>query len=296
MFRGLLVGLLVVLSTSVVGTWVVLRGMSFFGDALAHGVLPGIVIAYIFGLPTTIGALCAAGVMVISLNLVRRHSPLPEDTSIGVLFVGFLALAVVLMSSSVAAYSGDLRRFLFGSITGITVTDLWYQAIVAVVLLVGVVVCYRVFLVTAFDPSLATVLGLKPHVADLILLALVAIAIVSSFKVVGNLLVFAFLVAPPATASLLLRRVPLIMIGAVILGSFAVVLGMLISYHYDSAASATMALVAVIIFFIALFARAIRHAVECRQVGLGRKSRNGSNILLSVKSALKHESGKCPGE
>lgn len=296
MFRGLLVGLLVVLSTSVVGTWVVLRGMSFFGDALAHGVLPGIVIAYIFGLPTTVGALCAAGVMVISLNLVRRHSPLPEDTSIGVLFVGFLALAVVLMSSSVAAYSGDLRRFLFGSITGITLTDLWSQAIVAVVLLIGVVVFYRVFLVTAFDPSLATVLGLKPHVADLILLALVAIAIVSSFKVVGNLLVFAFLVAPPATASLLLRRVPLIMIGAVMLGSLAVVLGMLISYHYDSAASATMALIAVTIFFIALFARAIRHAVECRQVGLGRKLRNGSNILLSVKSALKHESGKCPGE
>ncbi|MDE0267697.1 MAG: metal ABC transporter permease [Acidimicrobiaceae bacterium] len=296
MFRGLLVGLLVVLSTSVVGTWVVLRGMSFLGEALAHGVLPGIAIAYIFGLQTTIGALCAAGVMVVSLNLVRRHSPLPEDTSIGVLFVGFLALAVVIMSSSSAAYSGDLRRFLFGSITGITATDLWRQAIAAVVLLIGAVFFYRAFLVTTFDPSLATVLGLKPRAADLILLALVAIAIVSSFRVVGNLLVFAFLVAPPAAASLLLRRVPLIMIGAVILGSLAVVLGLLISYHYDSAASATMALIAVTIFFIALFVRAIRHTIECHRIDLRRKLAEGSSILLSAKSALGHESGKCSGE
>ena len=296
MLRGLLAGLLVVLSTSVVGTWVVLRGMSFFGDALAHGVLPGIAIAYIFGFHTTVGALCAAGMMVISLNLVRRHSPLPDDTSIGVLFVGFLALAVVIMSSSAGAYSGDLKRFLFGSITGIKPTDLWHQAIAAVILTVGVVVFYRAFLVTTFDPSLAIVLGLKPRVADLILLSLVAIAIVSSFRVAGNLLVFAFLVAPPAAASLLLRRVPLIMIGAIILGSLAVVFGLLISYHYASAPSATMALVVVTIFFIALFARAIRHAFECRQVGLRKTLTKESNVLLSVKSVLKHESGKCPGE
>ncbi len=99
MRNALYAGLLVVLTTSVVGTWVVLRGMSFLGDALAHGVLPGIAIAFIIGVNTTIGAFVAALVMVLGINLIRNHSPLPEDASIGVLFVGFLALAVVIMSS-----------------------------------------------------------------------------------------------------------------------------------------------------------------------------------------------------
>ncbi|MCY3910665.1 MAG: metal ABC transporter permease, partial [bacterium] len=117
-------GLLAVLTTSTVGTWVVLRGMSFFGEALAHGVLPGLAIAFIIGGDTTVGALIAALVMVTGINLIRNHSPLPDDSSIGLLYVGFLALAVVILSSSSGAYSGDLTRFLFGSITGVTNSDL----------------------------------------------------------------------------------------------------------------------------------------------------------------------------
>jgi len=111
---ALLAGILTVVTTSLVGTWVVLRGMSFLGDALAHGVLPGIAIAFIIGVDTSIGALVAAAVMVGGISLIRRHSPLPDDTSIGVLFVGFLALAVVIMSTQRASYTGDLNRFLFG--------------------------------------------------------------------------------------------------------------------------------------------------------------------------------------
>ena len=257
MLHGLYAGLLVVLSTSVVGTWVVLRGMSFLGEALAHGVLPGIAIAYIVGWNTTFGALFAAAVMIVSLNLIRAHSPLPEDTSIGVLFVGFLALAVVIMSSPLATDSGELNRFLFGSITGVTVNDLWYQVGAAVISIVGVIIFYRGFLVDTFDQSLASVLGLRPRLTHMILLMLLAISIVSSFRIVGNLLVFAFLVAPPATASLILRRVPFIMIGATILGSVSVLLGLLISYHYRSAASASMTLIVVTIFFVTLFARSV---------------------------------------
>ena len=140
MRNALYAGLLVVLTTSVVGTWVVLRGMSFLGDALAHGVLPGIAIAFIIGVNTTIGAFVAALVMVFGINLIRNHSPLPEDASIGVLFVGFLALAVVIMSSSSGSYTGDLNRFLFGSITGVDSGDLRRQAIAAVISLAGVTV------------------------------------------------------------------------------------------------------------------------------------------------------------
>jgi ABC-type Mn2+/Zn2+ transport system permease subunit len=249
---ALLAGILTVITTSVVGTWVVLRGMSFLGDALAHGVLPGIVIAFIIGIDTSIGALVAAGAMVFGITVIRRHSPLPEDTSIGVLFVGFLALAVVIMSTQQASYVGDLNRFLFGSITGLDDGDLLRQAIAAVIAVGGVILLYRAFLVMTFDVSLASMLGLRPRIAEGALLVLVAISIIASFQSVGNLLVFAFLVAPPAAATLVARRVPVIMVVSVLLGVTATIVGILISYHYDSATSATMALCSVVLFFIVL--------------------------------------------
>lgn len=254
---ALLAALLAVVTTSVVGTWVVLRGMTFLGDALAHGVLPGVAIAFLLGVNTSIGALLAALAMVLGINLVRRHSPVPEDTSIGVLFVGFLAFAVVLMSRS-SSYVGDLNRFLFGSIVGIDSGDLWRQGIAALISVVGVIVFYRAFLVMTFDEVQARLLGLRPRLAHAALLALVAVSIVASFETVGNLLVFAFLVAPPATAAVLVRRVPVIMATAVLIGSMAALVGLLISYHYGTAASATMALVAVVLFLVALPVGSVR--------------------------------------
>ncbi|MCY4068668.1 MAG: metal ABC transporter permease [Acidimicrobiaceae bacterium] len=252
MQRALYAALLVVLTTSVVGTWVVLRGMSFLGDALAHGVLPGIALAFIIGVDTTIGAFVAAMAMVWGINLIRSHSPLPEDTSIGVLFVGFLSLAVAIMSSASGAYSGDLNRFLFGSITGVNAADLRQQAVAAVISVGGVVVFYRAFLVMTFDQAQAAVLGLRPRFAHGVLLALLALSIIASFEVVGNLLVFAFLIAPPATAVLLVRRVPRIMVAAAGLGAASSVIGLLISYHHDTAAGATMALATVVVFVAVL--------------------------------------------
>ncbi len=265
MQRALYAGLLVVLTTSVVGTWVVLRGMSFLGDALAHGVLPGIALAFIIGVDTTIGAFAAALAMVWGINLIRNHSPLPEDTSIGVLFVGFLALAVAIMSSSSGAYTGDLNRFLFGSITGVSNGDLLHQGIAAVISLGGVAVFYRAFLVMTFDYAQAQVLGLRPRLAHGALLALLAISIVASFEAVGNLLVFAFLIAPPATAVLLVRRVPRIMAAAAATGTVSTVLGLLVSYHYDTAAGATMALATVVVFLAVLAVKATVVAMGARR-------------------------------
>ena len=265
MRRALYAGLLVVLTTSVVGTWVVLRGMSFLGDALAHGVLPGIAVAFILGVHTTIGALVAALAMVWGINLIRSHSPLPEDTSIGVLFVGFLALAVAIMSSSSGAYTGDLNRFLFGSITGVSSGDLLRQAIAAAISLAGVAVFYRAFLVMTFDHAQARVLRLRPRLAHGVLLALLAVSIIASFEAVGNLLVFAFLIAPPATAVLLVRRVPRIMAAAAAIGTVSTVLGLLVSYHHDTAAGATMALATVVIFVAVLAAKAVLLAMNSRR-------------------------------
>lgn len=264
MRRALWSGLLTVLATSTVGTWVVLRGMSFFGEALAHGVLPGLAIAFIVGGDTTIGALIAALVMVTGINLIRNYSPLPDDSSIGLLYVGFLALAVVIMSSSSGAYSGDLSRFLFGSITGVTGSDLIRQMIIAGVTLLGVVTLHRAFLVMTFDEVQAKLMGLRPRLANAGLLALLAIAIVASFQAVGNLLVFAFLVAPPSTAAMLFRRIPAIMVTAAVLGIVSVVVGLLISYHHDTAAGATMALGTVVLFFFALIIRSVSGAYNVR--------------------------------
>ena len=262
---ALLAGVLTVVTTSLVGTWVVLRGMSFLGDALAHGVLPGIAIAFIIGVDTSIGALVAAAAMVAGISLIRRHSPLPDDTSIGVLFVGFLALAVVIMSTQRASYTGDLNRFLFGSITGLDSSDVIRQGIAAAIALVGVIVLYRAFLVMTFDVSLASMLGLRPGLAQAALLALLAISIVSSFQSVGNLLVFAFLIAPPAAASLIVRRVPMIMVVSIVLGSLATVIGILVSYHHATAAGATMALTSVIIFFVVLALSVAQRAIAQRR-------------------------------
>ncbi len=249
--------LLTALCTSLVGTWVVLRGMSFLGDALAHGVLPGIAIAFVLGGDTTLGALIAALVMVFGVNVVRTSSPLPDDASIGILFVGFLALAVVVMSSDSASYTGDLNRFLFGSITGVDGTDLARQAVTTAITVLGVVVLHRALLAGTFDERQAQLLGLRPRLTHVALLVLLALAIIGSFATVGNLLVFAFLIAPPATATLLVRRVPAIMAVAVLIGAACGVVGLLLSYHRSTAAGATMALTTVVVFFLVLIGRSL---------------------------------------
>lgn len=251
----LLAALLAVVTTAVVGTWVVLRGASFIGDALAHGVLPGIALAFILGISTTIGAFAAAILMVLGIAFIRARSPLPEDASIGILFVGFLALAVVIVSSDGGGYAGDLNRFLFGSVTSATTESIGRQIIAAAVVLIATLVFYRAFLVLTFDETQADLLGLRPRLANIGLLVLIAISIVASFETIGSLLVMAFLIAPPATAALIVRRVPAMMITAIAVGAISATIGILISYHGGTAAGATMALVAVAAFFIALIAR-----------------------------------------
>jgi ABC-type Mn2+/Zn2+ transport system permease subunit len=257
MRNGLWAALLTVVCTSVIGTWVVLRGLSFLGDALAHGVLPGIAIAFVLGRSTTVGALVAALAMVAGVQLVRTASPLPDDASIGVLFVGFLALAVVVMSAQRNGGAGDLTRFLFGSINAVDGNDLRTLLVVATVTTTGVILLHRALLVGTFDSTQATLIGFHPQLTHFALLVLLALSIVASFETVGSLLVFAFLIAPPATASLLVTRVPLMMVTAVVIGSFSAVLGLLVSYHHATATGASMALVAVIVFLVVLLGRRI---------------------------------------
>ncbi len=196
MQRALAAGLLAVVAASVVGTWVVLRGLSFLGDALAHGVIPGLALAVLWGFNLTIGALASAAVMVGGVNLVNRRSRLGDDTGIGLLFVGMLALGVVVISKS-RSFATDVQALLFGDVLGVTEADLRVQAAAAVAVLVGSAVGYRAFVALAFNEAKAGSLGLRPGATHLTLLALIAVAIVASFQAVGTLLVFGLLVGPP---------------------------------------------------------------------------------------------------
>lgn len=264
MQRALVAGLLAVVATSVVGTWVVLRGLSFLGDALAHGVIPGMALAILWGFNITVGALLTAGLMVAGISLVNRRSRLGEDTGVGLLFVGMLALGVIIISKS-RSFTTDVQSLLFGDVLGVTWADVRLQAAAAVVVVVASTLGYRAFLALSFNEAKAGTLGLRPGLTHLALLGLIAVAIVASFQAVGTLLVFGLLVGPPATAALLVRRVWLCMVVAVLLGWVAVVAGLLLSYHHGTAAGATMAGSSVAIFFVVLIAQEGQHALQRRR-------------------------------
>lgn len=249
--RALLGGALAALMTSVVGTWLVLRGMSFFGDAFVHGVVPGIAAAIVFDINPIIGAAVAAVVMVLAIEVVHRQTALSEDTSIGLLFVGMLALGVVIISK-LDNYSGSLTGILFGDALGVTASDLWWQAALTMVIVVVTLALYRPLLALSFNAEKAELLGMKPKRAHAALLILIAAAVIGSYQSVGTLLVFGLLVGPPATASLIARTVPRMMLYAAVIGLFSVWLGLTLSYHLGTAGSATMAIVPIVLFFIVL--------------------------------------------
>jgi len=249
--RALLGGALAALMASVVGTWLVLRGMSFFGDAFVHGVVPGIAAAVVLDINPLIGAAVAAAVMVFAIEVVNRQTVLSEDTSIGLLFVGMLALGVVIISR-LDTYSGSLTSILFGDALGVTTSDLYGQAILAAIVIAVALALYRPLLALSFNAEKAELWGMKPKRAHAALLVLIAAAVIGSYQSVGTLLVFGLLVGPPATASLIARTVPRMMIYSAIIALFSVWLGLTLSYHLGTAGSATMALVPIVLFFIVL--------------------------------------------
>lgn len=249
--RALWGGVLAALMASTVGTWLVLRGMSFFGDAFVHGIIPGIAAAVVLDINPLLGAAVAAAVMVAAIELVQRKTVLGEDTSIGLLFVGMLALGVVIISQ-LDSYSGSLTSILFGDALGVTWSGIIGQSVLLAVVVVVTVVLYRPLLALSLNKEKAELLGMRPGLAHAALLVLIALAVIGSYQSVGTLLVFGLLVGPPATASLLSRTVTQMMVVAALIGVVSVWLGLTISYHFGTAASATMALVPIVAFFIVL--------------------------------------------
>jgi ABC-type Mn2+/Zn2+ transport system permease subunit len=264
MQRALVGSLIAVVVTSLVGTWVVLRGLAFLGDALAHGVIPGIALAVLWGFSPIVGALVAALVMSGLVTFVSSRTSIREDTGIGLLFVGMLSLGVVIISRS-GSFSTDVTSLLFGDVLGVTRSDIGAQLVAAFVVVVVSLVMYRPFLALTFNRDKARTLGMRPGLAHGLLMTLLALSIVASFQTVGTLLVFGLLVGPPATASLIVRRVPAMMLVSMVFGALAVVLGLIVSFHHGTAGGATMAGFSVAFFFVVLGLRDLAAAVSGRR-------------------------------
>ena len=251
MQRALIGSLIAVAATSMVGTWVVLRGLAFLGDALAHGVIPGIALAVLWGFNPIVGAFIAALLLSGMVSVISSRTVIREDTAIGLLFVGMLSLGIVIVSKS-QSFSTEVTALLFGDVLGVTPDDIRNQAIATFVVAVASVVLYRPLLALTFNRTKAQTLGMRPNLAHTALLAMLALSIVASFQAIGTLLVFGLLVGPPATASLLARRVPLIALVSIVLGSICVVAGLVISFHHGTAGGATIAGFSVLQFFVVL--------------------------------------------
>lgn len=266
MQRALIAGLVAVVATSLVGTWVVLRGLSFLGDALAHGVIPGIALAILWGFSPILGAFVAAVIMSGLVTVVSSRTVVREDTGVGLLFVGMLSLGIIIVSRA-RSFSTEVTSLLFGDVLGVTWGDVRGQAIAATVVVAASVVLYRPFLALTFNRDKAATLGMRPGAAHLALLMLLAVSIVASFQAVGTLLVFGLLVGPPATATLVARKIPAVMVASIGFGALAVVLGLLISYHQGTAAGATMAGLSVAQFFAVMFVREVITSIGSRRRG-----------------------------
>ncbi len=249
MQRGLITGLLVGLSCAVLGTFVVLRGMAFIGDAMAHTILPGIVIAFLNGANLFVGALVAAVVTALGIGWFSKEGEVREDTAVGVMFSGLFALGILLLSL-VRSYR-DLSHILFGNILGVTAADLWIIAAVTVVVLGVVALTYKEIVVTSFDPGHAISIGLSPGLVRYGLLLLLALTIVSAIQAVGVVMVVALLVTPAATAQLLTHRLRGMMLLAALFSAIASVAGLYASYYADAASGASIVLALTAIFVLA---------------------------------------------
>jgi len=249
MRNALLASALVSIICAIAGTYVVLRGLSFVGDALAHGVIPGIALALLFGVPGVVGAAIGAVVMMGGVSVITSRVRLSADTAIGLLFVGMLSLGVIITSRS-TSFVGDITRILFGELLGVDTSDLAWQAAVLVVVAAIAFVAHRPFVLMSLDDGLARTSGFSVKFFHGLMLTMVAMAVVGSFQLVGTLLVLGLLVAPAATGALLARRVSTMMLVASLCGVTSSYVGLLTSYHFDVAAGASIVFTSVYLFVV----------------------------------------------
>jgi manganese/iron transport system permease protein len=249
MVRGLLASVMVGILCAVMGTYVVLRGMAFLGDAMAHAILPGVAIAFLLHGSLLVGAIIAAVIIALSIGLFSKGGVVKEDTAIGILFAAALSLGVALISS-IQTYAMDLSHILFGNVLGVSTSDLLLTAGLGLIVLVSVGLLYKQFLVISFDPILAATLRLPAELLRNLMLVLLALTVVISLQTVGVGLAAAMLITPAATAFLLTRRLWPMMLVSASIGAFSSLIGLYLSYYLNIVSGSAIVLMATFIFLV----------------------------------------------
>jgi len=252
--RALIASLMVGISCGLIGTYIMLRRLSLIGDALAHAVLPGVVIGFMLAgksaLSLFAGALSAGILTSILISFVERNSKIKEDTSIGIIFTGAFALGILLVSQLKQVHI-DLSSYLFGDVLGVSDSDLILSTVITVVIIISVILFYKQLLVTSFDPTMAHIIGISTSVVHYFLMTLLSMSIVSGLQSVGVILIIAMLITPPATAFLITDKLKHLLLLSCTFGILSAVIGLYLSYHLNFASGASIVLVAVFIFALA---------------------------------------------
>ena len=244
--RGLLAALLASISCAFLSAFIVWRGMAFIGDAIAHSILPGVVIAFAIGASLFIGALVAALITAAGIGILTRRKTLREDTAIGVIFTGLFALGIILLSK-IASYQ-DLTHILFGNILGVGRGDLIAMLAITIIVVSAVLLFYKELLASSFDPAHAVGIGLSPDMVRYGLLILIAVTVVAGVQSVGVVLVLALFVTPAAAASLLVKRLGAIIAVSEAFALASSIIGFYASYYFDLAAGASIVLTLTMFF------------------------------------------------
>ena len=254
--RALAAAVLVALVCASVGVFVVLRGLAFLGDAIAHAAFPGVVIAFLLKINIVLGGSVAAVLSALAIGAVARRSGLKEDTAIGVVFSGMFALGIVLFSS-IRTYTGDLLGILFGDVLGVTADQLAVGAVTAAVVLLALWIIWRQLVFVSFDPIGAAAAGLNTLRYDTLLLGLIGLAIAVSVQIVGVVLVVAMLVTPAATARLIAQDLRTLVIVALLVAVASSIAGIWLSYYVNAASGGTIVLVATALFGVVWTVRSV---------------------------------------
>jgi manganese/iron transport system permease protein len=259
MLRALAVSILIGIICPVIGSYVVIRGLAFMGDAIAHAILPGLVIGFLIGVSPVVSAIPVGILIAFLIGYLSRKTGLSEDTSIGILFAGLFAFGLILLSLFKSVRI-DLSDILLGQVLGVSQNDIMITGLLVIIVLITLIAFHKELVFAGFDPQGASIIGLPTNLLDYLLLGLTAVVIVISIQAVGVILVMAMLVTPAATAYLLARNFKIMMLIGPIIGIIATSLGLYSSFYWNIPSGPAMTLATVALFTLTVvFKRMIRN-------------------------------------
>ncbi len=282
--RALIASITIGISCGLIGTYIMLRRMSLIGDALAHAVLPGVVVSFIVAgkseVALFIGAVISGILTVLLIGFVNRNSKIKEDTSIGIIFTGAFALGILLVSQLKQVHI-DLSSYLFGDVLGVSTGDITLSLIIMVTIILCIILFYKQLLLTSFDPTMAMTIGISTTLVHYMLMTLLSMSIVAGLQSVGVILIIAMLITPPATAYLLSNSLKKILVLSSLFGMLSAVAGLYLSYHFNFASGASIVLVAVTMFMLA-FLFSPKEGVVTKLI-----RRRGASRLVLIEDVIK---------